>query len=214
MIVVCPSCQARFRYDDERFQGLPRKRFRCPKCAHVFEVENPAHQVAPVTVASMPRPVVPVAPPPPPPPVPAPLEPPVPPQVSARETSARPGLEDMHTSAGVSVPGIPLGYRFSLAFLNGPRASTVAVLQSAQTLIGREDGDIVTQDPECSRRHARVDIHSDGTVWLVDLGSTNGTFVDGVQVFSAVQLADRQEFTCGRSSFMMLIRREDPNMLV
>jgi len=90
----------------------------------------------------------------------------------------------------------------------------VAVLQSAQTLIGREDGDIVTQDPECSRRHARVDIHSDGTVWLVDLGSTNGTFVDGVQVFSAVQLADRQEFTCGRSSFMMLIRREDPNMLV
>ena len=141
MIVVCPSCQARFRYDDERFQGLPRKRFRCPKCAHVFEVENPAHQVAPVTVASMPRPVVAVAPPPPPPPVPAPLEPPVPPQVSARETTARPGLEDMHTSAGVSVPGSPLGYRFSLAFLNGPRASTVAVLQSAQTLIGREDGD-------------------------------------------------------------------------
>lgn len=206
MIVVCPSCQARFRYDDERFQGLPRKRFRCPKCAHVFEVENPALHAPPVTVASMPRPAVPA----PPPPV---LAPPTP-ASSAPETTVRGDADDLLTSAGVATPGIPPGYRFSLAFLNGPRASTVAVLQSPQTLIGREDGDIATQDPECSRRHARLDIRSDGTVWLVDLGSTNGTFVDGVQVFSAVQLMDRQEFTCGRSSFMMLIRRDDPNMLV
>lgn len=202
MIVVCPSCQARFRYDDERFQGLPRKRFRCPKCVHVFEVENPAHHAPPVTVASMPMPPA------------QPLSPPVPGPISARETTARGDRDDMLTAAGVASPGIPPGYRFSLAFLNGPRASTVAVLQSAQILIGREEGDIVTQDPECSRRHARLDIRSDGTVWLVDLGSTNGTFIDGVQVFSAVQLLDRQEFTCGRSSFMMLIRRDDPNGLM
>lgn len=208
MIVVCPSCQARFRYDDERFQGLPRKRFRCPKCAHVFEVENPAHHAPPVTVASMPLPSIPAAPPAP---RPAPVPPPA---ASVRETTARGDRDDMLTAAGVAAPGIPMGYRFSLAFLNGPRASTVAVLQSAQTLIGREEGDIVTQDPECSRRHARLDIRSDGTVWLVDLGSTNGTFIDGVQVFSAVELTDRQEFTCGRSSFMMLIRREDPNGLM
>jgi predicted Zn finger-like uncharacterized protein len=39
MIVVCPSCSARFQYDEARFQGAPRKRFRCPKCVTVFEVQ-------------------------------------------------------------------------------------------------------------------------------------------------------------------------------
>jgi len=133
---------------------------------------------------------------------------------TGRETTARSVYDDTHTAVGAAGPGIPPGYRFSVAFLNGPRASTVAMLHSPHTVIGREEGDIITQDPECSRRHARIDIRADGTAWLVDLGSTNGTFVDGVQVSSAVQLVDRQEFTCGRSSFMMLIRREDPNMLV
>lgn len=42
MIVVCPACQARFQYDEQRFDGVPKKRFKCPKCAHVFEVANPA----------------------------------------------------------------------------------------------------------------------------------------------------------------------------
>ena len=42
MIVVCPACQARFQYDDGRFGGAPVKRFKCPKCSHVFEVANPA----------------------------------------------------------------------------------------------------------------------------------------------------------------------------
>ena len=42
MIVVCPACQARFQYADGRFGGAPVKRFKCPKCSHVFEVANPA----------------------------------------------------------------------------------------------------------------------------------------------------------------------------
>ena len=58
-------------------------------------------------------------------------------------------------------------------------------------------------------RHATLDIHTDGTVWLTDLGSTNGTFVEGIQIFGMIQLVDRQEFTCGKSTFMLLIRKED-----
>jgi pSer/pThr/pTyr-binding forkhead associated (FHA) protein len=68
---------------------------------------------------------------------------------------------------------------------------------------------VITRDPETSRRHAAIDIHADGTVWLTDLGSTNGTFVDGVQIFGTIQLVDRQEFTCGKSTFMLLVRKED-----
>ncbi|HWQ09978.1 MAG TPA: zinc-ribbon domain-containing protein, partial [Holophaga sp.] len=50
MIVVCPSCSARFQYDEARFQGAKSKRFRCPKCSQVFEAENPTYAPPPTTV--------------------------------------------------------------------------------------------------------------------------------------------------------------------
>ena len=109
---------------------------------------------------------------------------------------------------------LPAGMHFSLAFLSGPMASTVRPISATQTVIGREEGDILTKDPECSRRHCRLDVHTDGTVWLMDLGSTNGTFVDGVQIFGTIQLTDRQEFTCGRSTFMLLVRTDDPHLMM
>ena len=210
MIVVCPSCSARFQYDEARFLGARSKRFRCPKCAHVFEAENPSYAPAPTTVfnaeafaAKQNRP---------PEPVPAPpLAPPpyVPPETEAagQETAARHDRESMLAAAGIR--SIPQGIRVSLAYLSGPQSSTVKVLDSYRTIIGREEGDVITRDPETSRRHATLDIHSDGTVWLTDLGSTNGTFVDGIQIFGTIQLVDRQEFTCGKSTFMLLVRRED-----
>lgn len=217
MIVVCPSCKARFQYDDARFQGAPVKRFRCPKCQFVFEVPNPAYTVPVPGVPEAPIPTVPAPLPssgmfqaPSFPSVPAPDMTEAAALNAVKDTTARRDRDGMLTAAGLG-SAMPPGFRFSLAFLNGPKASTVAVLQQIQTVIGREEGEIITQDPECSRRHARIDIRSDGTAWLTDLGSTNGTFVDNIRVFAQVQLTDRQEFTCGNSSFMMIIRREDPH---
>ena len=51
--------------------------------------------------------------------------------------------------------------------------------------------------------------YADGTVWLEDLGSTNGTTTEGQPLNGQVQLHDRQEFTCGQSTFMLLIRVDD-----
>ena len=210
MIVVCPSCSARFQYDEARFQGARSKRFRCPKCAHVFEAENPSYVPAPTTVfnaeafaAKQNRPPEPPPPAAPPPYVPPELEPPS----AGQETAARHDREAMLAAAGLR--SVPPGIRVSLAYLSGPQASTVKMLDSYRTVIGREEGDVVTRDPETSRRHAILDIHTDGTVWLTDLGSTNGTFVDGIQIFGTIQLVDRQEFTCGKSTFMLLVRKED-----
>ena len=115
----------------------------------------------------------------------------------------------MLIAAGLQVPGMPPGLRFSLAFLSGPQASTVHVLEQPETVIGREDGDVVTRDPETSRRHAKLEIHRDGTVWISDLQSTNGTVVDGTRISGPVQLASQQEFTCGNSTFMLLVRNTD-----
>ena len=213
MIVVCPSCSARFQYDEVRFEGVRSKRFRCPKCAHVFQAENPSYAPSPTTVfnaaayaAKLSRPPEPEGlPSSPPPPV---FQPESDSQPTGQETAARYDREAMLAAAGIR-GNAPPGMRISLAYLSGPQASLVKVLDSCRTLIGREEGDVVTKDPETSRRHATLDIHTDGTVWLTDLGSTNGTFVDGIQIFGMIQLVDRQEFTCGKSTFMLLIRKED-----
>ena len=214
MIVVCPSCSARFQYDEARFQGAKSKRFRCPKCSHVFEAENPSYAPPPTTVfnaaayaAKLKHEAEPEPELPPPPPAAIQSRPDA--GTPGQETEARKDREAMLAAAGIRSP-IPQGMRVSLAYLSGPQASHVKVLDASRTYIGREEGDVITRDPETSRRHAAVDVHSDGTVWLTDLGSTNGTFVDGIQIFGTTQLLDRQEFTCGKSTFMLLIRQEDP----
>ncbi len=204
MIVVCPSCASRFQYDEARFQGETSKRFRCPKCSHVFEVKNPQQ----ATAVFQPPPPDMLAPADPEP-SPAPEAPTAPLADTHESTARRPQAE---VKAMAAAAALPPGMRFSLAFLNGPHASTVRVLDRAVTIIGREEGDIVTQDPETSRRHARLEIHWDGSVWITDLQSTNGTFIEGVQVTGTVRLLDRQEFTCGKSTFMLLVRKEDGAM--
>lgn len=186
MIVVCPSCSARFQYADERFQGARSKRFQCPKCAAVFTVQNPAVSQAP--------------------PTPRDIETPEP---KPTETTSRKLRDAMLASAGVGEAAMPPGIRYSLAFLTGPQASTVRSLGSAVTVIGREEGDVIINDPETSRKHARIEIHADGTVWLTDLGSTNGTVTEGKVIDGPTPLLDRQEFSCGRSTFMLLIRPID-----
>jgi pSer/pThr/pTyr-binding forkhead associated (FHA) protein len=53
-----------------------------------------------------------------------------------------------------------------------------------ELLIGRQADDAgrLAEDPELSRTHARVGLAPDGTYTIEDLGSTNGTFVNGTRI--------------------------------
>ena len=60
-------------------------------------------------------------------------------------------------------------------------------LDGKRTVIGRSDrADLEIDDDGISREHARITIDEDDIVNLVDLGSTNGTFVNEAPVDAAV----------------------------
>ncbi|NLT56975.1 MAG: DUF3662 domain-containing protein [Actinomycetales bacterium] len=70
------------------------------------------------------------------------------------------------------------------------------------TVLGRSsEADIILDDPGVSRRHAEIHV-LDGRPRLVDLGSTNGTFVDGERVH-AEPLADGSTVTMGRTRIIV-----------
>ena len=71
-------------------------------------------------------------------------------------------------------------------------------LKQGKSVVGRgAEADVVVDDPGVSRKHAEI-YYEAGQVRLVDLGSTNGTFVDGQRV-STVALRDGSRITMGRS---------------
>src|SRR5688572_27099488 len=46
MIVTCPSCSARYKFDEAKLKGRAAK-ITCPKCAHKFLVRPPAEAAPP-----------------------------------------------------------------------------------------------------------------------------------------------------------------------
>jgi hypothetical protein len=68
---------------------------------------------------------------------------------------------------------------FQLIMRSGPTPGKVFELSQGELYIGRDVGnDIVVNDSEVSRKHARLVLQTGGYM-LEDLGSTNGTFVNG-----------------------------------
>ena len=66
------------------------------------------------------------------------------------------------------------------------------------TTLGRvETNDVVLPDPKVSRSHALLRILGDGRYYLIDLGSANGTLVNGKRIVAPVMLNDGDEITLG-----------------
>ncbi|WP_318203260.1 FtsK/SpoIIIE domain-containing protein [Streptomyces sp. SCL15-4] len=65
----------------------------------------------------------------------------------------------------------------------GPDAGGVHLLHGGRITVGRSaDADVPLDDPDVSRLHCAVTVGADGRVSVADLGSTNGTSLDGTRV--------------------------------
>jgi FHA domain-containing protein len=68
-----------------------------------------------------------------------------------------------------------------------------------EVAIGRQDTDLIVEDPEVSRRHA-VLRRSDGSVIVEDLDSTNGTFVNGERIRSPIAVGPGDQIRVGQTT--------------
>src|SRR5688572_21854790 len=75
------------------------------------------------------------------------------------------------------------GRSFVLRFISGKyQGGEFPIVQDKQIIVGRfSDLDMVLVEDMVSRKHARIQMQQD-QVWIEDLGSTNGTFVNGEKI--------------------------------
>src|SRR4051812_38187718 len=70
---------------------------------------------------------------------------------------------------------------------------------SAGSTIGREGCDVNLMDPEVSRRHATIRDQGGGALAIEDLGSTNGTYVNGARISIVTVLQDGDTVRLGNT---------------
>jgi predicted Zn finger-like uncharacterized protein len=189
VIVECDQCHTKYHYDEERFAGKASKKLRCSKCRTIFEIFNTREYEGQ----------------------------PVHPPAIAGETMTRRSSElSREDGAGKKEPAtppvrskpaaplrLPTEFKLSLAVIAGPDAGRIFPIEKPRITIGREDVDLALEDPEISRHHAAIQISGDEFT-LVDLGSSNGTFVGDQQIAEA-PLENQAEFTVGGSTLMLIV---------
>jgi predicted Zn finger-like uncharacterized protein len=52
VIITCPECDTKYRYDEARFGGADVKQVKCTSCQHSFEVRNPLDEPSNATSIS------------------------------------------------------------------------------------------------------------------------------------------------------------------
>lgn len=192
LIIECSNCHSKYQYDEQRFERRPSKRIKCAKCQHIFEIFNPALPKEPASAppgddTSMKRAV------------PKPVEKP--------ELRYEPPPPAPDLATGTPPLQMPQGKRLSLAIIDGPDAGSVFRIEKTRVTVGRAGADLALNDTEASRQHAAVEVH-DTICMLLDLGSTNGTILEGEKISGPTELQNHSEFLVGSSTLMLIVTEE------
>jgi len=96
----------------------------------------------------------------------------------------------------------------TLTVISGPAAGSEIEVER-ELIIGRRDADLTIADEELSRRHAAVRPSESGVV-IEDLGSLNGTFVDGARIDAPVTLTADATLRVGVSEMSLQVTLPEP----
>ncbi len=97
-----------------------------------------------------------------------------------------------------------------LTFRGGDFSGRNVEVTRPSFFIGRDGAcDLVIEDDRVSRQHARIDLAADGTVTLTDLGSSNGTLVNGHKITGPVLLSGGEQIQLG--STVLVTSAERPS---
>ena len=180
MIITCPECGTKYRYDEARFGGADVKLVKCTSCEHSFEVRNPLDEPSNATSIGK-------------------MFNEVPENVAAPDVEPKPEPPELPELAP-----LPKDQRFSLAVIAGSQAGSVFPITKTRVYLGRGSTmDIQIKDSEVSRRHAMLEVRN-GAVVLIDMGATNGTWVGGERAEEA-EISNQGEFTLGSTTLMLII---------
>lgn len=130
-----------------------------------------------------------------------------------RDLAGRVGVSFDEGHAGVAMrrrAGVPLGaieievatkvkpaVRFALRTLEGVAPGGVYSIERTSRIGRSEESEIVLVDPSISRAHAIIEVDA-GEAVVRDLGSTNGTYVNGLRV-EVERLRDGDELRFGKT---------------
>jgi predicted Zn finger-like uncharacterized protein len=197
MIIVCPACQSRYKFDESKLGERPKAKTRCAKCGGTIEIENPLLAAMTLPPGAHP-PVVPPAPPP---------------AAPGTDTAKRSTVSSQEERAGQTITGkdlhkmgileLPKDKRYSLAVIQGAGTGQIHQINKTRTIIGRTGADLNLDDAEASRQHASVEILGENAV-VRDLGSTNGTFIELDRIQQHV-LNNHMEFRIGSHVLMFIV---------
>jgi len=98
----------------------------------------------------------------------------------------------------------------SLKVTEGKQAGTLIPLNRSKFLIGREEDCQLRPNSDLVSRHHCVFSIDDFTVRIRDLGSTNGTFVNGQRITGQVVLKQADQIRIGKLAFEIQIRKDAP----
>jgi hypothetical protein len=124
--------------------------------------------------------------------------PPLQPRTSpAAAPSGVPG--PVHGNVAIAPPAPEAAAPVRLVVVEGPQRGTTIPLGASAVVLGRATScTLPIGDDYASGRHARIFPH-EGSWWVEDLGSTNGTFVDGERIDGPTALTPGRPVRVGQT---------------
>jgi hypothetical protein len=105
----------------------------------------------------------------------------------------------------------PMAALFHLLVRSGPNTGKVYPLEGPEIIIGREASNgVAINDAEVSRKHAKLVLQG-STYAIQDLGSTNGTFINGQRVAGSQVLNPGDTVSFGANIVLLYEAVIDPN---